>query len=171
MIQQLKQFVPSEVCLQCDGCCRFKSADSPWRPKLGQGERAGLAATITAGDWLDDDSHIKTLRQCGEDMCRFFNASDHTCQVYSARPFECALYPFVLSRSAAGIDVHAHLSCPYVQDTEALAAFEEYIGYLKNYFQSAAVQDFLKRNAGLVHDYSAFAPELRFLFTIEGLRL
>ena len=171
MISQLKQFVPSSVCLQCDGCCRFKSADSPWRPKLGTEEAKGLTTKITQADWLDDGGHIRTLRHCGQDLCRFFNPDDHTCKVYDNRPFECALYPFVLSRSAAGVEVYAHLSCPYIQDTEATAALDEYVGYLKQYFHTPPVKDFLERNASLVHDYSPFVTELQHLFTIEGLRL
>ncbi len=170
MIEQLKQFVPSRVCLQCDGCCRFKSADSPWRPKLGPEESTGLAHKITHKDWLDDDGHIRTLRHCGENLCRFFNPGDHTCQIYDNRPFECALYPFVLSRSSEGVDVYVHLSCPYVQDTEGSAVLEGYIGYLKGYFQIPAVLDFLKRNAALIHDYSPFFSEMQHLFTIKGLR-
>ena len=39
----LKQFVPSEVCLKCNGCCRYKQADSVWRPKLGQKDQRHLA--------------------------------------------------------------------------------------------------------------------------------
>ena len=171
MIDQLKQFVPSAVCLQCDGCCRFKAADSPWRPKLGAEEAKGLAARITQAGWLDDDGHIRTLRHCGQDLCRFFDPADHTCKVYDDRPFECALYPFVLSRSDAGVEVYVHLSCPYVQDAEASAMMEEYVAYLKGYFQTPPVLDFLKRNAALVHDYSPFLMELQHLFTIEGLRL
>ena len=171
MSLQIRQFVPSEVCLQCDGCCRFKAADSPWRPKLGKEEAKGLAAIVTQKDWLDDDSHIRTLRHCGEDVCQFFNPGDHTCQVYSDRPFECSLYPFILSRSPQGVEVYVHLSCPFVQDTQGSTEFEEYKVYLKGYFQTAPVLDFLKRNAGLVHDYSPFLMELQHIFTIEGLTL
>ena len=68
--------------MQCDGCCRFKAADSPWRPKLGAEEAKGLAARITQAGWLDDDGHIHTLRHCGQDLCRFFDPADHTCKVY-----------------------------------------------------------------------------------------
>ena len=60
----LKQFVPSEVCLKCKGCCRYKEADSAWRPKLGAGDQEGLAALITAGDVLDAQAYIKTIQTC-----------------------------------------------------------------------------------------------------------
>ena len=138
---------------------------------MGPEESAGLAHKITGKDWLDDDGHLRTLRRCGENLCRFFNPGDHICQIYDNRPFECALYPFVLSRSSEGVDVYVNLSCPYVQDTEGSAVLEGHIGYLKGYFQTPAVLDFLKRNAALLHDYSVFLSELQHLFTIKGLWL
>src|SRR5665213_3654294 len=95
----LKQFVPSEVCLKCKGCCRYKEADSIWRPKLGSSDQQSLAAIITAGDVLDRDGYIKTIQTCGEHFCRFLNSADHTCGIYTKRPFECSLYPFILSQT------------------------------------------------------------------------
>jgi len=81
----LKQFVPSEVCLKCNGCCRYKEADSAWRPKLGLRDQVGLADLITAGDILDAQAYITTIQSCGEHFCRFLNAKDNTCGVYVNR--------------------------------------------------------------------------------------
>lgn len=39
MLQNFKQFVPSNVCLSCDGCCRFKQSDSRWRPHMTKEEQ------------------------------------------------------------------------------------------------------------------------------------
>src|ERR1700685_2495848 len=95
----LKQFVPSEVCLKCDGCCRYKSADSIWRPKLGADDRENLAALITASDVLDDQDYVKTIQNCGKHFCQFLNQADNTCGIYTKRPFECSFYPFIISQT------------------------------------------------------------------------
>ncbi len=170
MMSQLKQFVPSHVCLTCDGCCRFKGADSAWRPRLGLAEKAVLANAVT-GDFSDDNNYIKTIEDCGNQLCRFFNKGDSTCQVYAKRPFECALYPFILSQVPQGVKVYVHLACPYVQDKQADPALEAYVDYLKDFFHQPASQDFLRRNSSLLHDYTPFEIELQYLFTIEGLKV
>lgn len=169
--KQLKQFVPSEVCLKCDGCCRFKSADSPWRPKLGSEESDDLALKITGIDFLDDNGYIKTIQDCGNHLCRFLNKEDSTCGTYAHRPFECALYPFILSRSPEGIKVYVHLSCPHIQQNQPAEDFENYVAYLKGFFNRKETGDFLRRNHTFIHDYSVFDLELQYLFTIQGLCL
>ncbi len=167
---QLKQFVPSAVCLACDGCCRFKSADSAWRPRLGALEKAEMA-NAAAGQFVDDNNYIKTIEDCGNQLCRFFNKTDSTCQVYAKRPFECALYPFILSQSAQGVAVYVHLACPYVQDMQADPALQAYVDYLRQFFNAPATVEFLKRNSSLLHDYTPFEVELQYLFIIEGLKI
>ncbi|MDE1921089.1 MAG: YkgJ family cysteine cluster protein [Candidatus Omnitrophica bacterium] len=159
-------FVPSDVCLKCDGCCRYKSADSPWRPKLGEADKQSLAAAITDGDVLDDQAYIKTIQNCGQHFCRFLNQSDNTCGIYAKRPLECLLYPFVLSQTPDGIKVYVHLSCPYVQDHLSRSDFDSYVSYLKEFFRKEGVRAFLSRNRAMFHDYSAFAPELLHLFDL-----
>lgn len=168
MISEFKQFVPSAVCLKCDGCCRFKSADSPWRPRMGEGEKNALALQVTAG-FSDDKDYIKTIEDCGNQLCRFFNKNDSTCRVYDKRPFECALYPFILSKTNSSvIKVYVHLACPYVQDMQADIRLQEYIAYLESFFNLSATVDFLRQNKGLLHDYAPFEAELQYLFAIEG---
>ena len=165
----LRQFVPSEVCLQCKGCCRYKQADSPWRPKTGAGDQADLAALITAGDVLDEHSYIKTIQKCGEHFCRFLKGADHTCEIYSQRPFECSLYPFILSQTPEAVRVYVHLGCPYVQDHLSRPAYEGHVVYLKELFRREDVRVFLLQNKDMFHDYTHYAPELLHLFDLSFL--
>lgn len=162
-----KQLVPSEVCLKCKGCCRYKEADSIWRPKLGEGDQKDLAQLITAGDVLDHQGYIKTIQACGEHFCRFLNQGDNTCGIYSQRPFECSLYPFILSKTLDTVKVYVHLSCPYVQDHMGRSEFESHLSYLKQFFHRTDVREFLSHNRGMFHDYSAFAIELLYLFDVS----
>lgn len=153
---ELKQFVPSSVCLQCEGCCRYESADSLWRPKWDKRE------------FLDDNDYITTIQECGKHLCRFLNTKDNTCRVYAERPFECALYPFVLSLNKGKVEVHLHLACPYVQDNQDTGAIEGYIDHLKQFFQGPECIAFLKRQRHLIHDYAPVALELKYVFTIQA---
>ena len=59
----LNQFVPSEVCLQCDGCCRFKEENSAWQPKMGQEEIKKLINLRHSEERSDEESHqVEILR-------------------------------------------------------------------------------------------------------------
>lgn len=165
----LKQFVPSAVCLKCDGCCRYKEADSIWRPKLGAGDEAGLFDLISSGDVLDKHGYIKTIQSCGEHFCRFLNQGNNACGIYTKRPFECSLYPFILSRTPEAVKVYVHLSCPYVQDHLSRAPYEAYVAYLKEFFRREDIRGFLSINKAMFHDYSSYAPELLHLFDLTFL--
>ena len=165
----LKQFVPSEVCLKCKGCCRYKEADSAWRPKLGKDDQASLADLITLGNVLDDQAYVKTIQTCGEHFCQFLKGDDNTCGIYAKRPFECSLYPFILSKTPDLVRVYVHLSCPYVQDHLSRAHYVAHVEYLKEFFRQEEVRAFLSRNKEMFHDYSAYALELLYLFDITFL--
>lgn len=165
----LKQFVPSEVCLKCDGCCRYKEADSIWRPKLGMSDQESLADQITGNTVLDSQGYIKTIQTCGKHFCRFLNGADSTCGIYTKRPFECSLYPFIISQTPDALKLFVHLSCPYVQDHLSREDFDAYVAYLKGFFSREGVKEFLFRNKAMFHDYSSYAPELLYLFDLSFL--
>ena len=165
----LRQFVPSEVCLKCKGCCRYKEVDSAWRPKLGADDEKGLADLITAGGVLDAQSYIKTIQTCGEHFCQFLNGGDNTCRIYAKRPFECSLYPFILSKTPYAVRVYVHLACPYVQDYLSRPYYDAYVTYLKEFFRREDVRLFLSQNKGMFHDYTSYAPELLHLFDLSFL--
>ncbi len=165
----LKQFVPSEVCLRCNGCCRYKEEGSAWRPKVGAEDKKDLAGFITGGDVLDSQGYIQTIQACGEHFCRFLNGTDNTCSIYTQRPFECSLYPFILSQTPDGVKVYVHLACPFVQDHLSSPAYEVHVAYLKEFFHRPEIREFLFRNKAMFHDYSVYAPELLHLFDLSFL--
>ena len=168
----LNPFVPSEVCLKCDGCCRFKEEQSEWRPRMSSKESAqvrqkGLAQEIFGSDILDDKNFVKTVPGCGEHLCRFFNPINHACAIYQARPFECQLYPFVLSKNARGLGVYIHLNCPYVQQQYRSPQMQIYVDYLKVFLKSPQPRSWIGDNLSVLHDYSAYQDELELLFLLE----
>lgn len=142
-----------------------------WRPKVtapeaGHLKQVPLAQLILKEAPLDSDGHLP-VRPCGDlHGCVFFNPQDNTCGVYMARPFECRLYPFILTRQQSAAAVCVHLNCPHVQETRQQRAFDDYVAYLRGYFAKQTTRDFLKSNATIVGDYRAYQDELECLFTI-----
>jgi len=177
MIKDLKQFVPSSVCLKCDGCCRFKESDSRWRPYIAAKEmkeaaHPNLTDKIFGKHVVGPDSRINTT-PCGfgadaeGHLCHFLNPKDNTCGIYHARPFECQLYPFLLGRESGKAVLYVHLNCPHVQEHWNGQGYKEYAQYLQEFFKRKDVVSFLKENPSLLADYSAFRNELDQVCTLS----
>ena len=172
MIKDVEQFVPSSVCLKCDGCCRFKEADSSWRPKIMDEEKEqaanqGMPDNIFSDGAVDAQGFISTLLCQGTNVCTFLDISCNKCRIYNARPFECQLYPFLVIKKGEEAIVAVHLSCPYVQDNMEKEEFAKYVDDLQMLLRRQEVIDFLKRNPSVVNDYSEYKYELKELFVIK----
>ncbi len=157
----LRQFVPSAFCLECRGCCRFQESQSPWRPKTGIEEAAAMHS--------DKEGYITTIQECGKALCRFLDPATQHCRIYESRPFECALYPFILSSQGNGIDVYVHLACPYIQEQQSSPELTAYIAYLREFFNHQETRAFLKANRRLIHDYTPQEMELMLLFRLNDM--
>lgn len=172
MFGALKQFVPSDVCLKCDGCCRFKEEKSAWRPKVTAEERADMIFSPSVGSIfsrrsVDKEERIVTRPCASGHHCTFLHEDGHTCRIYGDRPLECSLYPFVLSRRGSELDVSAHLSCPYVQEHWKTKAFNEHVHFLQKYFEQTDVANFFRRNSSFGDGNPAQPAELDRLFIID----
>ncbi|MCK5581260.1 MAG: YkgJ family cysteine cluster protein [Candidatus Omnitrophica bacterium] len=171
MLQGMKQLVPSKVCLSCEGCCRFSEAKSEWRPRIMEEEKVGVAKPelvekIFLKGSVDEKKMISTIPFGERHICRFLTPQSNACGIYHGRPFECQLYPFLLMRKEPGVAVAVHLSCPYVQDAFGSSVMDEYIEYLKEFFQQKEVLSFVRRNKELVVDYSNCLGEIEELFSL-----
>lgn len=172
MLGNFKQFVPSPVCLECDGCCRFKESDSRWRPHMTKEEQRIALQSNILGRIFDKlsvsaDERIKTISCGGGFLCRFFKEQDHTCNIYTVRPFECQLYPFLLGKEGEKKILYVHLNCPHVQKHWGTALYKEYAVYLQNYFKQPEVKEFLRHNPSVFADYSADCVELDYVGAIS----
>jgi Fe-S-cluster containining protein len=168
----LPQFVPQEVCLSCDGCCRFKDHQSVWRPKTADQEkkkidsRRTLAERIFSQPSIGKDDRLTTVMEQGVCRCKFFDLSTHHCRIYQNRPFECQLYPFLMAKKQDGIYLAVHLSCPHVMGYRHSKTFEEYFLRLKDYFQRETIKNFIEQNQRLAGDYSEYDNELEYLIRL-----
>lgn len=174
MLIDLKQFVPSDVCLSCEGCCRFHEEKSSWRPKITQ-EEVGLAAKCgLCGPQLEQniDDEVGFLRtvfssSLNQFICSFFSDETKSCKIYLYRPFECQLYPFLLIKKQGKIFLGVHGNCPYVQVKQSAQEWKGHVEYLKKFFSKKKMADFLKRNPALFADYLPFQNEIEYLFELS----
>ena len=153
----IEQFVPEEFCLKCFGCCRFSEANSVWLPCLLEEEilelidRKDLPAIS-----LSLDKRIMPVALHGNDsfICPLLNSADNKCKIYATRPFECQLYPFLLSLRNKKVLLTVDLNCPYVKDKINSAEFKEYAQYLTDFFNSPKQLKVLKDNPQIIQAYA-----------------
>lgn len=171
MFIDLKQIVPSEICLACQGCCRFHEEKSAWRPKMIEEEirlsfRKGVSTKMFTKDIVQDDQCIRAIFSdtAKQFICFFFTPETNSCKIYPGRPFECRLYPFLLTKKDGKNFLAVHLSCPFVQKHRSTVEFASHVAYLKEIFTERSVVQFLEKNPIVVGDYRLYQDELEFLF-------
>lgn len=138
---KIKQIVPSAFCLSCDGCCRFSQPDTVWQPYLLKEEKKDLKDLIRL---LDTGAGF---------TCVSLDIPDNKCQVYSWRPFECQLYPFLINRQASQIFLAADLKCLFVKKNLKTKKFKQYSQYLNNFLKSPHYKKIFKGNPQVIQNY------------------
>lgn len=162
----LPQPVSSDVCLSCRGCCVFGEPASFWRARLTIEEEISLERRLTGqsfgGQLLTEPS------TGGRHRCRCLNEDDHRCRDYARRPFECALYPFLLSSEAGRLRLYAHLACPFVREKRNSPEWGEIVAGIKRFFLAADNAGALKAMAAAYPDYSSSRDELEDVADVSG---
>ena len=140
-LHDLASWVPSSFCCdECRGCCKFM--ESYWLPHVLVAE-AELVGHRSIG-----------LAHTGTAMtCQFLETGRHHCRIYARRPFECRLYPFLLTRRQDTLDLVAHQGCPFVTRELGTPKFKEYCQYLTGLFTGSAVRALLRQEADRFHTY------------------
>ena len=168
----IKQFVPTEVCLSCQGCCRFKEAISVWSPCLLDEEIQNLLERkdIPAASLAVDRRIMPIVNSGGEDfICPFLKTENNCCQIYTLRPFECQLYPFLLNLRKDKVLLTVDLNCPYVCEKIDTPEAKKYIAYLSDYLNAPEQIQMLKDNPQIIQAYEEVreVAELRFPHEIK----
>ncbi|MDP3732425.1 MAG: YkgJ family cysteine cluster protein [Candidatus Omnitrophota bacterium] len=151
----IKQVIPQEVCLKCQGCCRFKKMDSAWSPCLLDEEIQDLldrkipSAAISSAKKL-----LPVPDPQGEGfVCPFLGLKDNKCKIYEFRPFECQLYPFLINLRGGKVILTLDLNCPYVKEHLKDGEFKKYTDYLIAFLNSSAQLQILKDNPQIIQAY------------------
>ncbi len=152
----IKQFIPLGFCIKCQGCCRFKEADSAWSPCLLDEEIQELLdkkdipiASISV------NRRIQPVGNLSGDgfVCPYLGIADNKCKIYDMRPFECQLYPFLINLRKGKVLLTVDLNCPYVYEKINSQEAKDYIVYLINYLNSPQPLKMLKNNPQIIQAY------------------
>jgi Fe-S-cluster containining protein len=151
----IKQFIPQEVCLKCQGCCRFKEADSVWSPCLLDEEIQDLLDREIPPAFITIDRRLRPIPNPeGKGfICPFFNLKDNKCKIYAFRPLECQLYPFLISLRGKKVYLAVDLNCPYAKENLNTERFKEYTAYLCAFLNAPAKIRTFKDNPQLIRAY------------------
>ncbi len=151
----MKQFVPSDFCLKCRSCCRFRDADSVWSPCLLDEEIQEFIDKDIPAVSISADRRLGLLpAPSGEGfICPFLKDEDNHCQVYAKRPFECQLYPFLLNLRSGKVLLTIDLNCPYASANINTPQMREYILYLTAYLNEKKQLRMLKDNPQIIQAY------------------
>lgn len=158
---KLKQFIPQNFCLSCDGCCRYAEKNTAWAPLFVFEEIAGLVTgdIVPPSLFAHKDIHRGEaarvdLARAGEQfICPCFDLGNNQCKIYAYRPFDCRLYPFLLLRSEGKVYLAADEKCPFIKKTGKSAEAEKYIAYLAGFLSSAQFLKWVKANPEIVQEY------------------
>ncbi len=157
----LRQVVPSDVCLACDGCCRFAENPSVWSPlflfeeirELTQKDIVPSCVFSHEGASGHQAARIDLVADGDHFICSCFDASGRKCKIYPSRPLDCQIYPFLLARHEGQAVLAVDTKCPYIREHLEDALTREYIVYLKKFLLSQAFKDAAAREPRLFQEY------------------
>jgi uncharacterized protein len=139
----IKQFVYPGFCLSCQGCCRFKQKDSVWSPHLLKSEEVFGQVQVKNIPAVSGEGFV----------CASLDIATSKCKIYQNRPFECQLYPFLFNLNSGKSYLAVDLGCPFARDNFGNNYFNEYAGYLEDFFNTPEQKSLLKLNPQLFQSY------------------
>jgi Fe-S-cluster containining protein len=164
---RIPQVLTSEQCLTCRGCCLFRHPEGDWSPRLTPEDVSDLMKAEPDSVWRQGDDRI-VLKACsGAQACSFLDQDTHHCRVYGSRPFECRLYPFLISSEKSGFKVYAHLSCPGIDQLRAAGTWPDAVAKIRAFFTQTEVQSFVHGHAVNFPDYSLSKDETEEIFAFD----
>ncbi len=156
-IQGLPQIVPEEWCLNCKICCRFPAEEGVQAPTWSVREAQWAVQAGGEKDWFEQKasspSLLPRLHTCGSGFrCPAFESKTNRCSIYSVRPLDCRLYPFVLTKNPGDTQVllAMDLKCPYLQAHGSDPEVSDYALSLARYLEASEGLEYLKENPQIV---------------------
>jgi len=158
---KIDPYVPSEVCLACDGCCRYAEHGSVWAPLFLFEEIVALSEKNVVPSCLFTHSankagkaaRINLIQGKGSFVCPCLSLSDNACKIYSQRPLDCRLYPFLLLRQDGGAFLAVDEKCPYARENIDSQATRKYARGLAALLASPSVVVLMKENSEIIQAY------------------
>lgn len=151
----IKELIPEEICLACQGCCRFKEKEDAWCVWLLDTDIQELLKNNIPPSLISGAKKLRLKEHKGENnfICPFLNTPDNKCKIYSFRPFECRLYPFLLQRANNKVFLGIDLKCPFVKANLKSQGFKEHTQYLTGLLNTSTWLNILRNNLGVIRAY------------------
>ncbi|HQP91708.1 MAG TPA: hypothetical protein PLU24_03440, partial [Candidatus Omnitrophota bacterium] len=86
-------------------------------------------------------------------ICPCFDEPANKCKIYIKRPFDCALYPFLLTKKGNSAFLAFDNKCPYVQRSKKTFKAAIFKRYVKNFLESKKFITLAKNNPDIAGDY------------------
>jgi len=139
----IRQFTKEEVCIKCQGCCRFSDSQTPWSPRLLDTE-------------IETLPKLTPVKLSGKEgfFCPLLDIAANKCKAYPNHPFDCQLYPFVLNRKYGKIYLAVDLNCHYAKDNFKTKEFKDYVSYLIKALSEEKFRIVLARNPQMIQVYA-----------------
>jgi len=138
----IRQFTKEDVCIKCQGCCRFSDAQTPWAPRLLDTE-------------IETLPKLTPVKLAGKEgvFCPLLDVTVNKCKAYPHHPFDCQLYPFVLNRQEGKIYLAIDLNCHYAKENSGTKEFKDYVAYLIKELSEKEFHAVLARNPQMIQSY------------------
>lgn len=105
-----------DKCLKCNICCRFPERYSPLIPYFLDKEIRDKEYFSCIGNFYG--CRIDVVKFHDGYSCPYFNEKQNNCSIYSSRPLDCRLYPFMIAygEDFQKIVLVLDRNCPYSGD-------------------------------------------------------
>ncbi len=156
-IQKVPQIVPESWCMKCQICCRFPDTKGVQTPTWSPLEAGWAQKTGGEPSWFrttnESPALAPNLEPCGSVYhCPAFRMETNRCSIYSVRPLDCRLYPFVLTRDSGGtrVTLAMDMKCPFLQQHGMDPEVSAYSAELARYLETPEGIHYLKMNPDIV---------------------
>ncbi|HLD87093.1 MAG TPA: hypothetical protein VJB12_03430 [Candidatus Nanoarchaeia archaeon] len=168
---QLRQIVSYDDCKACGQCCKFDDYyRTKFSPALSPEKKDELISSKRIGEdqvVRKKDAHRLRFdrKKNGEYHCSCLGKGME-CTLQKAKPFDCALYPFVLMRAKEGkVLMMVDETCPKIAKIKDSDEFLAHAQYLRKEFCTQGMGEFLSRNPQVVEPAQKGLKEL---FAVGG---
>ncbi|MGE4357048.1 MAG: phosphatidylglycerol lysyltransferase domain-containing protein [Candidatus Omnitrophota bacterium] len=147
--------------MNCEICCRFSDKFSTWAPFILKEEIENYKTHKLLPSFVESyGTFMKLIQYNNIFICPFFNFLQKKCSLYTLRPFDCRLYPFVIfyNKNYTEVNLGIDLQCLYAKNNDINILFS-FAKELKRILEDEDLAETIYQNPGFIMDYNAnFTP-------------
>jgi len=161
----VKTITKSHHCIACRECCKFLKDEIDFAPLFTSDEIKKIEYKINKDNFskffqqhnnsknVFQIKLIKSKKDKKFYVCPFLNEKNHFCGIYKNVPFDCKIWPFMLTKSKDKKNIHLvcfeKCYCPSIKKIKD-KEFEDYKKYIINLLKSKKYIAMIKKFPDLV---------------------